>query len=332
MSNKIIWEIFKRWKKANNHAKCYFPWCDSKDITKAHAVSKSNHLKKIANKSNKIYWWEPKLWKTLSWLYLKWIQQATTFKWLCNDHDRIFNEIDNNEINLSDPWEQLFLYTYRSALAQEWRDNYTLISRDSKAAKESRHRKDKWNPLYNEIIQTKNYQLLNWFYIHFDQTPIYLNNTNWIPQLYPDWSIIKEKEGFLKWPEIHINTFLIKNWYSVLFSRPKELDFLYIKYFDQLIEMHQNIISDFCLKINFYKDWNLAVSPEWYEGQPEEIRKYLFSLLSERYGFMILRESTRSRTRREVANSIINSHYMKVFDDYKILDYWPKEIWYIWDF
>jgi hypothetical protein len=101
--------------------KCIYPKapeCQQSAID-AHSIQKSGKLSELAH-DGQVYAFDLKPvfgeTPTPHCLHLRGQKKATTFAGLCSEHDnRLFDPIDNNEIDLENP-EHLFLLAYRSVL------------------------------------------------------------------------------------------------------------------------------------------------------------------------------------------------------------------------
>ncbi len=101
--------------------KCIYPVASGcrQPAIDAHSIQKSGKLGELAHDGH-VYAFDLKPvfgeTPTPHDLHLRGQKKATTFAGLCSEHDnRLFDPIDNNEIDLEDP-EHLFLLAYRSVL------------------------------------------------------------------------------------------------------------------------------------------------------------------------------------------------------------------------
>lgn len=109
------------WSNILDPKYCSFSGCTNRKAIRAHSVSKSKHLKTIAKDSH-VYWTHFDPFTTLPFekkdLKLEGINRATTFRGFCAQHDKLFSEIDEDEVSFEP--KHLCLHAYRTAAAEAW--------------------------------------------------------------------------------------------------------------------------------------------------------------------------------------------------------------------
>jgi len=108
--SKLIYKISK--DSLNSTKTCYVSGCNNPCI-KAHSVSNSRYLKKIATKGEVFYMSAEKQGESLS-LIPTGKMKATTFPGFCDLHDKYFSPLDDSDYIIGNE-KQNFLFAFRAA-------------------------------------------------------------------------------------------------------------------------------------------------------------------------------------------------------------------------
>ena len=278
--------------------------CSSR-IIKAHTISKSSNLKKIAtdghvysfkinildlNKNNGVFPIEK-----------IGINNASIFHGFCSNHDKeLFSDIEDKEMIFTD--KQIFLLAYRTIANELYLKNASL-NHNEKLSKQRSKIPLARIPLFDQQIRTMaegtklairdlelikqmyDYSLINkdfenkmnYYILIIDKVPEIVNSAGWIPIIDFDNNILSElMKKNIKYNTLTVNTIVYKNKGAIVFSWHKNLDCEdCLKFIQSLHSINDEYKSSAILKWLFECNENIFWSIKWWDTLNKEIQKIL---------------------------------------------------------
>lgn len=266
-------------------------------IIKAHTVSKSSSLKKIARDSH--------VYKTLPDVIdihrangrpspkLEGINDASTFTGFCQEHDRdLFSPIENKEFNWTD--EQVFLVAYR-AFCYEWHAKNSVSDMEDffKSLDAGRHPIEQariqsefdafltgtkaavedqktYKTDFDNMLLSKDYSKIKWIGFEFDKPPSVMGAGGFCPlqdfagnrlQDLTDLSVISQP--------VYYSSFSSGNRGIFCFAWIDGYGDACNKFTNSFLEIEDENKPDEIVALLFDHSENLFLAPDWWEGLTE---------------------------------------------------------------
>lgn len=278
--------------------------CSTK-IIKAHTISKSSNLKKIATNGH-VYNFEKnilKLDKNNGTFPIEkiGINKASIFHGFCSKHDKeLFSNIEDREMMFSD--KQIFLLAYR-AIANELYLKHASSNLHTKLSNQKSKIPLENIPLYNHIVNTmeegttlairdleflkKIYDSslineefenqMNYYILIIDKVPEIVNSAGWIPTIDFDNNELSDlNKKDIKYNTLTVNTIAYNNQGAIVFSWHKKLDCEdCLKFIKSLHNIDNEYKSSAILKWLFECNENIFWSIEWWDTLNEKNKNIL---------------------------------------------------------
>ncbi len=294
-------------KSLREHKVCLYPGCTTNSpIIRAHSVSKSKNLRPIAEKSH-VLWThfdvkDIALHRGRPPLFLEGINIATTFRGFCQEHDAIFQEIDQDPHNSSP--RLLFLHAYRTLAAECW---WASAKRDAYVAQSSEFEMRmipasnpvegfvsnqlesfdfqiwtyfKLKELFDAALLAKDWSTLRAYEISFDQRCPIASTIGHTPNCTFSMQQIHIPIFFHKEAPLIFISLLPLEKSSKFFAIWHEKTEPYIRPFvESLDRIPNNRKSDALLRLFFMQYGNLAVNQTWWDSLEALPKEYLSDIL-----------------------------------------------------
>lgn len=311
-----LWEVLKATKQAFEKKYCYAADCYKDECTgrivKAHSVSKSSNLKKIARDGH-VYAVIPSsenFTKHKGVLHpeLLGINKASTFTGFCEFHDKkIFSPIENKYFTGEN--EQVFLLAYRAQARESYMklcqaDALDLLKdvgkgkpideqirirtmnhfygkgvkagvRDAKIYKEK----------YENILISENYSAVKAYIIFFKKTPSVLCSAGIFPECdFHGNSLQNVFDLEVTNDLITFSSIATNEGGAVVFSWLEDEDnkFFCQKFIESLLNIEPDFLSTSLIRFFFEFCENVFLEPNWWEGLEPKKKDYLINRMASR--------------------------------------------------
>lgn len=268
----------------------------SQKIIKAHTISKSSNLKKIATDGH-VYSFEKNILKLdknngVFPIEKIGINNASIFHGFCSKHDKeLFSDIEDKEIIFSD--KQIFLLAYR-AIANELYLKHASLDHNTKLSNQKSKIPLEMIPLFNRHIKVMEEgtriairdlefikqiydsslmneefaNQMNYYILIIDKVPEIVNSAGWIPTIdfnNNELSDLNKKD--IKYNTLTVNTIVHKSQGAIVFSWHKKLDCTdCLKFIQSLHSIDDEYKSSAILKWLFECNENIFWSMEWWDA------------------------------------------------------------------
>jgi uncharacterized short protein YbdD (DUF466 family) len=277
----------------------------TKKIIKAHTISKSSNLKKIA-KDGHVYSFKQSIQELdkdngIFPIEKIGVNNASVFNGFCSKHDKeLFSDIEDKEIIFSD--KQILLLAYR-AISNELYLKYSSLNHNSKLSKHKpkipmemigiydnyiNFMKDGTKLAIRDLEYIKKYydsslinsdfeNQMNYYILILDKVPEIVNNAGWIPTIdfnNNDLSDLNKKD--IKYNTLTVNTIVYKDKGAIVFAWHKELNCIdCVKFIQSLHNINNKNKGIAILKWLFECSENIFWSIEWWDNLDKSIKQIL---------------------------------------------------------
>lgn len=305
------WEVIKATKQAFNKEYCYAADCYKEECTgrivKAHSVSKSSNLKKIARDGH-VYGFAPSyenLAKYEGVLHpeLLGINKASTFTGFCEFHDmKIFSPIENE--NFTGKKEQIFLLDYRAQARESFMkicqaDTLNFLkdidkgkSLDEqieiqimnhfygKAVKAGVRDANIYKEKHEKILISKDYSELKAYIVYFKKMPSVLCSAGIFPECdFHGNSLQNIYDLEITNDLISFSSIITNEGGAVVFSWLEDNDSKGYcqKFVESLLKIEPDSVSTSLIRFFFEFCENVFMGPNWWEDLSHKEKDYLIN-------------------------------------------------------
>jgi hypothetical protein len=306
------WEADKALKRHFGAERCVVPEvmkpaCTG-DIVRAHTVSKSGSLKRIA-RSGHVYAIVPSVMSLVKGSgilapTLRGVNRASTFSGFCSYHDKnVFSPVEDVPFEFTD--EQCFLLAYRAQAREAFlkqaqlqslgltqdaargrpldqqRGFQKLVSKMSKGTVAGADDTARHKLTYDAVLQSGDYSVVRSYIVELDRIPTVMCSGGLFPYECFDGSIAQDlMDTSVPAQAIYYNSFAAGDLGGVVFTWLPDSDAACGHFVSTLEAISDDELTDALIRFFFEYCENVHLGPEWWEGLDPATRKALVRRLN----------------------------------------------------